>query len=254
MATETNGIVPMETQFGFVFFIIVTTLYFVLSYILCKPSRGPKSQSFGLMLGVCYYISVLFGQYLINLMTTYRMCNDHYQYLTAAYITLVPWVLIFGILNLMLLIFPGWLTPFSNTFGYGMTVALGIKKVIRNVFKDPGTVQGQSDKATEALNYIYGNQSLLVNEITMQNFDEFLVSMKTLLKVDAVSKEVVILKNLIFLKESVAQYMWFLLTGSLVIAVATNSIINSSCNYSEESLKELRTLGTLAGNIKNEVN
>ena len=88
----------------------------------------------------------------------------------------------------------------------------------------------------------------------MQNFDEFLVSMKTLLKVDAGSKEVVILKNLIFLKESVAQYMWFLLTGSLVIAVATNSIINSSCNYSEESLKELRTLGTLAGNIKNEVN
>jgi len=182
------------------------------------------------------------------------MCNDHYQYLTAAYITLVPWVLIFGILNLMLLIFPGWLTPFSNTFGYGMTVALGIKKVIRNVFKDPGTVEGQSDKATEALNYIYGNQSLLVNEITMQNFDEFLVSMKTLLKVAADSKEVVILKNLIFLKESVAQYMWFLLTGSLVIAVATNSIINSSCNYSEESLKELRTLGTLAGNIKNEVN
>jgi len=254
MATETNGIVPMETQFGFVFFIIVTTLYFVLSYILCKPSRGSKAQTFGLMLAVCYYISVLFGQYLINLMTTYRMCNDHYQYLTAAYITLVPWVLIFGILNLMLLIFPGWLTPFSNTFGYGMAVALGIKKVIRNVFKDPGTVEGQSDKATEALNYIYGNQSLLVNEITIQNFDEFLVSMKTLLKVGAGSKEVVILKNLIFLKESVAQYMWFLLTGSLVIAVATNSIINSSCNYSEESLKELRTLGTLAGNIKDEVN
>lgn len=254
MATETNGIVPMETQFGFVFFIIVTTLYFVLSYILCKPSRGSKAQTFGLMLAVCYYISVLFGQYLINLMTTYRMCNDHYQYLTAAYITLVPWVLIFGILNLMLLIFPGWLTPFSNTFGYGMAVALGIKKVIRNVFKDPGTVEGQSDKATEALNYIYGNQSLLVNEITIQNFDEFLVSMKTLLKVAADSKEVVILKNLIFLKESVAQYMWFLLTGSLVIAVATNSIINSSCNYSEESLKELRTLGTLAGNIKDEVN
>ena len=254
MATETNGIVPMETQFGFVFFIIVTTLYFVLSYILCKPSRGSKAQTFGLMLAVCYYISVLFGQYLINLMTTYRMCNDHYQYLTAAYITLVPWVLIFGILNLMLLIFPGWLTPFSNTFGYGMTVALGIKKVIRNVFKDPGTVEGQSDKATEALNYIYGNQSLLVNEITMQNFDEFLVSMKTLLKVAADSKEVVILKNLIFLKESVAQYMWFLLTGSLVIVVATNSIINSCCNYSEESLKELRTLGTLAGNIKDEVN
>lgn len=253
MATESNGIVPMETQFGFVFFLIVTTLYFVLSYLLCKPSRGDKTQSFGLMLSVCYYVSVLFGQYLINLMTTYRMCNNHYQYLTAAYITLVPWVLIFGILNLMLLIFPGWLTPFSNTFGYGMAVALGIKKVIRNVFKDPGTRDGQSDKATEALNYIYGNQSLLVNEITMQNFDEFLNSMSSLLKNGKDNTSVTSLKNLIFLKESVAQYMWFLLTGSLVIAVATNSIINTSCNYSEESLKELRTIGTVAGNIKNEV-
>ena len=115
------------------------------------------------------------------------------------------------------------------------------------------TVQGQSDKATEALNYIYGNQSLLVNEITMQNFDEFLVSMKTLLKVAADSNEVVILKNLIFLKESVAQYIWFLLTGSLVIAVATNSIINTGCNYSEESLKELRTIGNLSGNIRTDI-
>ena len=108
-------------------------------------------------------------------MTTYRLCNDHYQYMNAAYITLVPWVLIFGILNLMLLIFPGWLSPFSNTFGYGYDCnARELKRLFRNVFKDPGTVSGQSDKATEALNYIYGNQSLLVNEITMQNFDEFL--------------------------------------------------------------------------------
>ena len=31
----------------------------------------------------------------------------------------------------------GWLTPFSNTFGYGLAAMLGIKKTIRNVFKDP---------------------------------------------------------------------------------------------------------------------
>ena len=217
-------IVSPETQFGFVFFMIITTLYFVFSYLLCKPSRGPKSQSFGLMLSVCYYLMVLFGQYIINLSTTASLCNVVYQYMNAAYITLVPWVLIFGILNLMLLIFPGWLSPFSNTFGYGLTVMLGIKTVIRNVFKDPGTVSGQSDKATEALNYIYGNQSLLVNEITIPNFEEFISSMTTLLKTGADSKEVKILKDLIYLKELVAHYMWFVLTGSLVISVATNSI------------------------------
>tara|TARA_B110000285_G_scaffold100847_1_gene114844 strand:- start:7576 stop:8328 length:753 start_codon:yes stop_codon:yes gene_type:complete len=239
-------IVSPETQFGFVFFMILTTLYFVLSYLLCKPSRGVKSQSFGLMLSVCYYLMVLCGQYLINLSTTASLCNGVYQYMNAAYITLIPWVLIFGILNLMLLIFPGWLSPFSNTFGYGMTTMLGIKKVIRNVFKDPGTVSGQSDKATEALNYIYGNQSLLVNEITMENFDQFVGSMKTLLKAGTDTKDVKILKDLIYLKELVAQYVWFVLTGSLVISVATNSIINAGCNYNEDAIKGLSKLGKVS--------
>jgi hypothetical protein len=245
-------IVSPETQFGFVFFMIITTLYFVLSYLLCKPSRGAKSQSYGLMLSVCYYLMVLFGQYIINLSTTASLCNGVYQYMNAAYITLVPWVLIFGILNLMLLIFPGWLTPFSNTFGYGMTVMLGIKKVIRNVFKDPGTVSGQSDKATEALNYIYGNQSLLVNEITMENFEQFLGSMSKLLKTGAESKEVVVLKDLIYLKELVAQYSWFVLTGSLVISVATNSIINAGCSYNEEAIKGLSNIGEISTTVNSE--
>lgn len=229
-------------QFGFIMFFILTTLYFVLSYLFSRPSKGDKNQTYGLMISVSYYLMLLFGQYILNLSTTASLCNGVYQYMTAAYITLVPWVLIFGILNLMLLIFPGWLTPFSNTFGYGLTAMLGIKKTIRNVFKDPGTVQGQSDKATEALNYIYGNQSLLVNEITMENFEEFLSSMKSLLKVENTSSEVAKLKNMIYLKELVAQYIWFLLTGTLVISVATNSIINSGCKYSESEVKELSKL------------
>ncbi len=236
-------------QYGFIMFFMLTTLYFVLSYLFSRPSKGERNKFYGLMVSVCYYLMLLFGQYIVNLSTTAILCNGVYQYMSAAYITLVPWVLIFGILNLMLLIFPGWLTPFSNTFGYGLTVMLGIKKTIRNVFKDPGTVQGQSDKATEALNYIYGNQSLLVNEITMDNFEEFLSSMKSLLKVDSGSVEVVKLKNMIYLKELVAQYIWFLLTGTLVISVATNSIINSGCNYNESELKELSKITSISDSL-----
>ena len=47
------------------------------------------------------------------------------------------------------------------------------------------------------------------------------------------------LKDMIYLKESVAQFMWYILSGSLVISVATNSIINSGCNYNESKLQEL---------------
>ena len=61
------------------------------------------------------------------------------------------------ILNLMILIFPGWLSPFSNTFGYLITSLFGVKEKIRDVFKNPDET-GVTDKARETINYIY-NQS-----------------------------------------------------------------------------------------------
>ena len=53
--------------------------------------------------------------------------------------TIIPWIIIFGVMNIDLIIFPGWVSPFANTFGYGAMNLLGLKdllKVILNLDKD----------------------------------------------------------------------------------------------------------------------
>ena len=44
--------------------------------------------------------------------------------------TIIPWVLIFGVINIILIIFPGWISPFANTFGYGVMNLLGLKQLL----------------------------------------------------------------------------------------------------------------------------
>ena len=237
----------IDTQIGFTFFIIMTVLYFFISYFLGRPSKQKKSKTASFALDFGYFLLLGLSQYLLNLQITAGMCNNTYQYTTAMYVTIVPWVLIFGILNLMILIFPGWLSPFSNTFGYLITTLFGVKDKIKNVFKTPDNTD--NEKARETINYIYGNQSLLVNEITMQNIGDensgFIKSMKDLLQEDYDTSDgdkpskLDQLKDMIYLKESVAKFFWYILSGSLVISIATNSIINSGCNYNEAKLQEL---------------
>ena len=237
-------VINIDTQMGFTFFIMLTVGYFILSYLIGRPSKQKKSSTVSFAINVSYFLILAMSQYLLNLQITAGMCNNTYQYTTAAYVTFIPWVLIFGILNLMILIFPGWLSPFSNTFGYLITSLFGLKDKIKDVFKNPDET-GVTDKARETINYIYGNQSLLINEITMQNINSFLDNMKDLLregydKSDGKTpSNLDKLKDMIYLKESVAQFMWYILSGSLVISVATNSIINSGCNYNESKLQEL---------------
>ena len=238
-------VINIDTQMGFTFFIMLTVGYFILSYLIGRPSKQKKSSTVSFAINVSYFLILAISQYLLNLQITAGMCNNTYQYTTAAYVTLVPWVLIFGILNLMILIFPGWLSPFSNTFGYLITSLFGVKDKIRDVLKNPDET-GVTDKARETINYIYGNQSLLINEITMQNINSFLENMKDLLREgydespdEKTPSKLDKLKDMIYLKESVAQFMWYILSGSLVISVATNSIINSGCNYNESKLQEL---------------
>ena len=77
--------------------------------------------------------------------------------------------------------------------------------------------------------------------------------MKTLLKTGA-DQRCKILKDLIYLKELVAHYMWFVLTGSLVISVATNSIINAGCSYNEDAIKGLLARSTVLNSIAESIN
>ena len=69
------------------------------------------------------------------------------------------------------MLFPGWLIPFSNTFGYGIAKLGGLNNLLNKILK-PQDATG-NPKLTKALADIYTDRSLLINEIGISNFDTF---------------------------------------------------------------------------------
>ena len=102
-----NGFTSPASSIGL--FVLITTLYFVFKY---SGSPSDENMYFGI-----YALILIIGEFIINMGLTSSICGNK-QLAVSLYITLVPWILIFGVLKVMLTVFPGWLSPFSNTFGY----------------------------------------------------------------------------------------------------------------------------------------
>jgi hypothetical protein len=67
--------------------------------------------------------------------------------------------------------FPYWLMPFSNTIGYFFTYVTGVNSFLKSILKDSTTLNLKPDQAAmvKALNNIYEDSSLTINDITLDN-------------------------------------------------------------------------------------
>jgi hypothetical protein len=220
-------------------FFIITTIYFIFKYKTYDPTG---KSSTGKIYGGIYILLLIIGQYSINLGLTNAMCGAN-QWNTALFITLFPWLFIFGLLYVVLSIFPGWLAPFSNTFGYGMAKLFGLSGFLNKIMKEQLDLgNGTSQEASEVLEHIYSDKSLLINEINETNFDRFWSNMKILFKPSEYTNEKnkVELLSFVRLKNTVSEYIWYMLTGSLVTSVSYNYVVNKGCSQSVKELKSRR--------------
>lgn len=220
---------------GLFFFFIITCIYFAIKL----SSKSPQTIK---VWTAIYFLTVVIGEYFINLSATNQLCGSA-QYTTAFYVTVLPWIIIFGLLNLMLIMLPGWLVPFSNTFGY-----LGAKLTnVDNLFKEMlvPEFKGTSvdDKlGNEALAFMRPNPSMLINRITESNFDNFWSEMTTTGQFfkpniqDFKEK----LRSYVNLKDNISLFVWYMLTGGLVTSVSYNYIVNSGCKQSAKEMEDRR--------------
>ena len=140
-----------------------------------------------------YLLLSVIGQYFITLGVSAGICGTP-QYFTSTVAVLFPWTFIFGVMVLMLELFPSWLAPFSNTLGYLVISMSGLAGLVRKIFKesmqeDGSGTEGSSGEGltgaqAKALSYIYADQSMLINQVTPGNFDQFWKDMHTLRKAD----------------------------------------------------------------------
>jgi hypothetical protein len=219
-------------------FFIITTVYFVFKYKNKTNSNSTPEQiiNTGKIYGGVYVLLLIVGEFIINLNLTSAMCGNK-QYDTALFITLIPWVFIFGLLNVMLTILPGWLVPFSNTFGYAVAKLSGVTTFFNNILKTKLDSLGTKE-ANEALEHIYSDKSLLINEITQTNIDRFWDNMKSIFKADAYTDaNKATLLGFVQLKDVVSEYIWYMLTGALVTSVSYNYAVNKGCTQNVKEIK-----------------
>lgn len=224
------------------FIFTLQTLAYLIFEVLTKEKY--KSLVFKI-----YIATILFSQFLLNINLTRDICGEANVFIAFIY-TFIPWTIIFGVIVLFLNVFPGWLAPFSNTFGYFLIRMYGLNKKFEEVVLSTTGSTGSPEKmkSEQLLQNILANKSILINEVpdSENGFDNFLNSLKNmnLLKNPSTSMSkdpntnnytdpnILALQDLIRIKFLIAKIIWYLLSGVLTISIAYNSIIQSECKNS----------------------
>ena len=189
-------------------FFWLSAIYFYCKYIMKLP------DSFHLL----FFAIIVVFMYFINMAIIQSKCSSPMPVFRA---TFLPWTFMFGSTLVALHFFPDWKKPFSNTFGYLVArIAGGTQSLLELLVPD------------KPLQYVYEEPSLLLNQFTTKNFEVMFDSMKEVFIDDSVKKDA--LFNVIRLKEIIAEWIWFLLAGSVAISSSYTILMNTECTKSAE--------------------
>lgn len=216
-----------------------------------------------------FFLVLIIGEYFINLAMSKDICGFD-QEKTAVIATILPWFLVLGVLKAALVVFPGWLSPFSNTFGYiFVSVVTDLKDVFNNILTpqfdltpakagaqtggaesdSTGGLQNSADIPADevknkrdigrALEQIYTDQSILLNELNLDNLDRFWDSFKEsrLIRPSAKIDDLEKIRKFLIMKSVVGEFVWLVLCGMLVVSISYNYLLNMGCSFTPEQQK-----------------
>ena len=167
--------------------------------------------------------------------------------------TFVPWLLIFGLLMLVLIIFPGFKGAFSNVIGY-YAVYRGANEILVKILGN-GSIDTQIkesdakpedkttlEKASDAVLKLVGNTSIMINQITPENFTEMWNMMKPIMKPDMRGsqgdKYKEELLKLAIRRDNIGEFCWYLYTTLLLMVVVKTMLMKQKCVTSLTALKQ----------------
>ena len=237
IAFSSQGSVYNPSSSVLIFVIITLMIFIPLQYASCGD-KFKKNIFF-----IIYLLSNIIIQFVINLGITKTMCGSN-QWGIALMTTLFPWMIIFSVLFMILLVFKGWLVPFSNTFGYGITKLLGSEQLLKDILKDKISEQsvGNSKELAKFISDSLSDPSLIMNQFNSDydKFNELWNVMKKggLFKTSVTPDMKERLYRFVCLKDIISESMWYLLTGILTITASTNYIVSKGCNSDVKQMQE----------------
>lgn len=231
-----------------IFFMMLSLIYgiFVSTTILSSTSiEQVEENSTNFIFILIYILLLIIGMYFLNLNIAKSICqNDTTQYSNVFFATILPWIIVFGILYFILEIFTGWVRPFSNTIGYVVVNLLGAENIIQKLLNkkqtDPSIVQ--------ALIQIEQNKSKFINEFEpdKSSFNKFIeklqkegLTITTFLTGDKISPDELELFKLVNIKHIIGKLMWYILAGTVISSISYNYIINIKCTQTLKDVEKL---------------
>jgi len=235
---------PSATKSVF-YFITITLVYgFMMIYTIINSTTYDQidlNSSNNVYL-LIYVIFLLSGTYFINVNISKSICKKNsIKWAKVFQITLLPWLIIFGLLYFLLELFPGWNKPFSNTIGYFIINVLGATEKITDIININRQVDDKTLKI--ALHNIKKNYSVFINQFDTKR-EEFVKFIKTLTDEQIIgstnvidSENVTQFYALIKVKDLIGKLVWYILAGTLIASISYNFIINMSCEKTVEEAK-----------------
>jgi hypothetical protein len=174
----------------------------------------------------------------------------------AALLTFFPWALIFGVLIVVLTIYPGFKSAFSDVVGYFyisssankvLTELLIDKDIQKKLDSDASATEEQKvgmQQAADAIIKICGNNSILINQIVPSNFNSYWNILKPLMKTkyQTDSDETADIRNKLFdivvTRDNVGESMWFMYTGILITSIIQLKMTTRGCVTNPKTMEK----------------
>lgn len=252
---------------------ILFFLGFCLVYAFIAPRTLEDSETTRYIL----QSSLLFIGIIIQLGTNWQTIKDICGSVDISNLLIssfIPWLLIFGVILVLLIIFTGWIQPFSNTIGYYLVYQFGnLTNVWEACFKGyddaslmrtaaqealkaaassekaeslgTSVIKAETDlKTAGTIEEILNKSWLIINNIppNKPGFEQFWKEAKenNLLLNDEEATDSVDgkkLYELLSVKRIISEVMWFSLIGILTILVSNNLVLEQTCNISPQDLQ-----------------
>lgn len=252
----------MDISFwSIIIFIILTIIYFAIPSIgkpkltldILNDPNGLTSYYSSVMPRLALFLlAIVVLQFFLNSSFLMTKCGGSIgkNMGAAALFTFIPWILIFGILLAILMIFPGFKSAFSDVIGYfaisgsandilsSILVDTDINKAIEST-SDP--IRQQELKSTaEAIMKICGNKSILINQMNPENFLQVWDLLKPLMVENAyqdIMKKQSLL-DLVVLKDNIGEAMWYTYTAILISSIVYYNLATRGCIKDVNQIKQ----------------
>ena len=244
---------------------LLTTIFYYLAIkpsftydMSVDPQKYKQYSTNNYMRLAIYFLLVIFIQFIVNSKIISSNCggsiSDNMG--AAAIFTFLPWTLIFGLVIIILTIYPGFKTAFSDVIGY-YWIHMSANKIITELLVDPdvqkkidadtsSTVEQKEamQSAADAILKICGNTSVLINQIVPTNFNSYWDILTPLMKdkykqtgpqTDEIKKE---LFELVVTRDNVGESMWYIYTGILLTLLVQLKITSRGCQNNPKTMEQ----------------